>query len=166
MPNDIQPWYRQFWPWFLIALPATAVCASLYTVYLAASNPPALVVDDYARIGLANERDYRLDQQARNLALHGALAVGQGTAPVLSVRLDGNLSPMPETLVLKLAHPTLAELDQRIVLLATGNTYEGMLPARQSRYYVQLEPEDGQWRLSGVMYSDSDSVTLAPRDLE
>jgi hypothetical protein len=166
MPNHIQPWYRQFWPWFLIALPATAVCASLYTVYLAASNPPALVVDDYARIGLANERDYRLDQQARNLALHAALAVGPGAAPVLSVSLSGMLTPTPESLVLKLAHPTLPELDQRIVLLATGNAYAGVLPARQPRYYVQLEPVDGQWRLSGVMYANSASVTLAPRDLE
>jgi len=164
MPNHIQPWYRQFWPWFMFALPATAVCASLYTLYLAVSNPPALVVDDYARIGLANERDYRLDQQARNLALQAALAVGQGPAPALSVRLSGMLTPMPESLVLKLAHPTLAELDQRIVLRATGNAYEGVLPARQARYYVQLEPVDGQWRLSGVMYSNSDSITLAPRD--
>ena len=164
MPNLIQPWYRQFWPWFLIALPAAAVCASLYTLYLAASNAPSLVVDDYARIGLANKRNYQLDQRARDLALQANLTIGEGATPVLSLSLSRKLSEMPESLVLALAHPTLAELDQRIMLQATGDTYEGVLPERQARYYIRLEPADSQWRLSGVMYPGSDSVTLLPRD--
>jgi len=39
------PWYRQFWPWFIIALPASAVIASLITFYLAVSRPDYLVVE-------------------------------------------------------------------------------------------------------------------------
>ena len=37
------PWYKQFWPWFLIALPASAVIASLYTVSLAVRTTDSLV---------------------------------------------------------------------------------------------------------------------------
>ena len=46
------PWYRQFWPWFIIALPASAVIASLITFYLALSRPDHLVVEDeeYQRV--------------------------------------------------------------------------------------------------------------------
>lgn len=33
--EQIKPWYRHFWPWFIIALLGSAVSASLYTVYLA-----------------------------------------------------------------------------------------------------------------------------------
>jgi len=40
------PWYKQFWPWFIIALPATAVIASFITLYLAISRPDYIVVDD------------------------------------------------------------------------------------------------------------------------
>ena len=40
------PWYRQFWPWFIIALPAAAVIASFITLWLAISRPDYLVVDD------------------------------------------------------------------------------------------------------------------------
>ncbi|MDX2417718.1 MAG: FixH family protein [Xanthomonadales bacterium] len=40
------PWYRQFWPWFIIALPASAVIASFITLWLAISNPDHLVVTD------------------------------------------------------------------------------------------------------------------------
>lgn len=45
-PLQEPPWYRQFWPWFIIALPAAAVIASLITLYLAVSRPVQLVVDD------------------------------------------------------------------------------------------------------------------------
>mgnify|MGYP001818893455 CR=1 FL=1 len=40
------PWYRQFWPWFIIALPAAVVVASFFTLWLAISNPDPLVVDE------------------------------------------------------------------------------------------------------------------------
>lgn len=42
----IEPWYKQFWPWFIIALPASVVIASFFTLYLAVSNPDQLVVTD------------------------------------------------------------------------------------------------------------------------
>lgn len=36
--RDTLPWYRYFWPWFIIALLGCSVSASLYTVYLAVST--------------------------------------------------------------------------------------------------------------------------------
>ncbi|MFN2376686.1 MAG: FixH family protein [Candidatus Binatia bacterium] len=33
--TDSKPWYRQFWPWFLILLPATSVVFSFATLYVA-----------------------------------------------------------------------------------------------------------------------------------
>jgi len=51
-PGQDLPWYRQFWPWFIIALPAAAVIASFFTLWLALSNPDYVVVDDeeYQRV--------------------------------------------------------------------------------------------------------------------
>jgi len=37
------PWYRYFWPWLVIALVASAVCASLISAYLAVHTPDAVV---------------------------------------------------------------------------------------------------------------------------
>ena len=47
-PETIEhpPWYRQFWPWFLIAIPASAVVASMTLLWLAITNPVQLVVED------------------------------------------------------------------------------------------------------------------------
>lgn len=36
--QDTLPWYRHFWPWFIIALLGASVSASLYMVYLATST--------------------------------------------------------------------------------------------------------------------------------
>jgi hypothetical protein len=46
------PWYRQFWPWVLIAIPLSAVIMGGITLWLALANPDYLVVDDqeYERI--------------------------------------------------------------------------------------------------------------------
>jgi hypothetical protein len=49
------PWYRQFWPWFIIALPASAVIASFITLWLAISHPDHLVVDEAAYRQLKSE---------------------------------------------------------------------------------------------------------------
>jgi len=46
LPGEGVPWYRQFWPWFIIALPASAVIAGFFTLWLAISHPDHLVVED------------------------------------------------------------------------------------------------------------------------
>ncbi len=46
IPVQNLPWYKQFWPWFIIALPASVVIASFVTLWLAISNPDYLVVDE------------------------------------------------------------------------------------------------------------------------
>ena len=43
--NAHPPWYRQFWPWALIAIPFLTVVASGITLWLAISHPDPLVVD-------------------------------------------------------------------------------------------------------------------------
>lgn len=43
-PSQV-PWYRQFWPWFIIAIPGSAVIGGLITLWLALTHPEALVVD-------------------------------------------------------------------------------------------------------------------------
>lgn len=46
---DVQPWYRQPWPWFLIALPAIAVVGCIATMILAIRTNDAVVADYYQR---------------------------------------------------------------------------------------------------------------------
>jgi hypothetical protein len=65
--NELTPWYKQFWPWFLMALPASAVVAGIATVVIAMTNPDGLVKDDYYKAGLGINRTLEREQQAAAL---------------------------------------------------------------------------------------------------
>jgi hypothetical protein len=43
---DCRPWYRQFWPWFLIVLPAASVVLSFLTLYMALEGMDPVVPHD------------------------------------------------------------------------------------------------------------------------
>ena len=62
-PGEGVPWYKQFWPWFIIALPASAVIASFITLWLAISNPDPMVVDKKEYQLLNSELKAQVKQQ-------------------------------------------------------------------------------------------------------
>ena len=44
--RDEKPWYRQFWPWFIISLPVSSVIVSMTILWLAITNPDHSVLDE------------------------------------------------------------------------------------------------------------------------
>ena len=63
---EIEPWYRQFWPWFIIALPASVVIASFVTLWLAVTHPDHLVIDEDQYRNLKSELKAQAPQQKNN----------------------------------------------------------------------------------------------------
>lgn len=164
---DSKPWYRQPWLWFVIALPTVVVVAALYTVYIAFSNPPSMVDDNYYKEGLAINQSLAQDQRARELGLNAELLFDADSATVM-VTLSGDADP--QALQLKLTHPASEQGDISVVLthLATGQ-YSGQLEGQLShRYYLRLLPiaptaEQG-WRLNGeIDFSCQQQVVLAAK---
>lgn len=145
------PWYRQFWPWLLIALPASAVIASIATVIIAVNNPDGLVVGDYYKQGLAINQTLARDRHARFLGLQ---AGGQiDTDGQVRLDLAGKQPVAAPRLKLSLLHPTRAHQDQ-VIWLQQGQdgSYRGALePPGPARWHLLLEPAGGQWRLTGRM---------------
>ena len=60
---ESKPWYRQFWPWFLIAIPSSSVVMGVVMINLAMSGNDSLVRKDWYKDGMAiNQRmEKRLD---------------------------------------------------------------------------------------------------------
>lgn len=144
------PWYKQFWPWFIIALPATAVVAGLATVFIAYNNADTLVRDDYYRDGLAINRELALDDRARELGLTATVIFDAVSGEVIVQLAD--TGEVAKTLGLLLVHPVDASRDRTLALHGIGaGRYRADLESMpEGRFYLRLQPgEEGLWRLNG-----------------
>ena len=141
----MKPWYREPWPWIVMAPPAAAVVAGAVTVWLAVTTSDGLVADDYYRRGLAINQEIGRDHAARELGLTASVEAFNG---VLRVRLSGRAVP-PEALFAKLVHATRAGHDLRLRLArVTPGVYETELPRLPAgRWRVVLEDPRGEWRI-------------------
>jgi uncharacterized protein len=144
-----EPWYRQFWPWFLIALPGSVVVASFATLWLAMSSPNPMVVDDYARIARSTELRRERDHAAAVLGLTAEIRLIAG-ADVVEVRLEPE-SVEPDSLELRLSHPLVEHRDRIIKLVRVPGGWSGSMEPLAGRWYLQLYPGDRGWRLSGEL---------------
>ncbi len=77
-----KPWYKQFWPWFVIALPASSVVYSLTAVYIFSQNQVDLVAEDYYKKGKAINVDISRLRVADALKLHATVAVEENQIAV------------------------------------------------------------------------------------
>jgi hypothetical protein len=157
----ITPWWKQRWPWLLMAGPTIVALASVYTAYLAVSTPDALVVGDYYKQGKAINQDLRRDHVAAQLGLSVALGY-DATIGVLSGRINRKDSG---PLLLHLSHATLPEKDIKLMLVPDQNgAFSAELPLlERSRWIVLVEGPKREWRLAGSWsYPAQHGVALLP----
>lgn len=154
-----EPWYRQFWPWFLIALPGSVVVAGFTTLWLAMSTPNPMVVDDYSRIARATEQRMERDDAAIALGVTAEVRLIAG-ADLLEIRLRPP-TIVPESLELRLSHPLVEDRDQVLKLMPVPGGWSASLVPPPGRWYVQLYPGDRSWRLSGELEGQRE-LLLAP----
>src|SRR2546429_2682579 len=64
------PWYRQRWPWLLVAGPSLVVVASLASAWIAVKSDDGVVAEDYYRQGPLSKPELRPENDAREA--HGA----------------------------------------------------------------------------------------------
>jgi uncharacterized protein len=146
-----RPWYRQRWPWLLMAGPAIVVVASMVTIWLAATTDDAVVADDYYKRGLSiNHRLERVDRAAA-LGLEAMAefaADGRVRVALASPSADGDAHPA--VIVLGIAHATRGGVDRSAELvLGPDGTYDGRIePLGIGRWLVSLETK--AWRLPAV----------------
>jgi uncharacterized protein len=160
-PHPARPWYREPWPWILMAGPAVVVVAALASFVIAARTADGLVADDYYRQGMAINKVLKREAHAR--ALHvGATLRFDPAHERLRVVLSSDGLP-PRALRVSLVHPTLEAEDQSVLLASrVPGVYEGAL-ARAPRigaWTLRLEDPDRTWRVTGDWQTGAREVTL------
>jgi hypothetical protein len=137
------PWYRERWPWLLMAGPVAVIIAGGATIWIAFASADALVADDYYKQGLAINRVLAREEAARRLGLSTEVQLEGAT---LTVKLQG---AKPEALFVHLAHATRAGYDVRLRLAPTAaGTYAAELPPMPpGRWRIAIEDPRGTWRI-------------------
>lgn len=143
------PWYKQFWPWLLISIPAATAVAGIATIWIASSEPVALVYDDYYKKGLGVNRNLASQRAAaeRELTAHFIFDFDKQS---IQAQMAGDAGT--DEMELAFIHPLQMNRDQTVVLLKQGDgSFLGELPVDADRWYLQLEGNPGHevWRLDG-----------------
>lgn len=154
-----KPWFRQFWPWFLILLPGMVVVWTLATVVVFAQNSVSLVSDDYYKEGKGINQDITKLQEAKVLQLEASI-YNQGNT--LIVVLDkGKLEHYP-ALRVNIVHRTLETKD--IEVMASADAQGHYRIDRESSlngpWFVKLSSFDKTWILQGKVNFPSTTPTL------
>lgn len=145
-PSSI-PWYRQFWPWFLILLPASAVAASFTTLVIALRHSDSVVRPDWSDHGYRINEDLGRQSTAARRGISARIELSdQGRA--LTATLTG-MQATPANLELRLQHPTHAERDIAFELVAAGaNRYTAVAPRPvDGTWDATLRVPDGDWQI-------------------
>lgn len=154
IPFVAVPWYRQRWPWLLIAGPAIVVLSSFVTLWLAASTDDGVIADDYYKRGLLINREIERTARAEAMQLGAVLRVAPDGAATLELGGFADPDAAPVTVRVLVAHPTRAGQD-RVVTLERGpaGVYVGAIMSRRAgRWLVTVETD--AWKLPTVSVAD------------
>jgi hypothetical protein len=149
---DMSPkrWYREPWPWILMAGPFAVIVAAFVTAWIAWSTSDPLVSDDYYKKGLAVDQTIARSQLAAERGIEARFKLTSDNVDVRLVSVKP-LDSRPTALTLTLSHPTRAGLDQTVELRATdGDRYVAALRLPASGHWIVVIEDDAQtWRLVG-----------------
>ncbi|MCF5671329.1 hypothetical protein GIV48_10805 [Pseudomonas syringae] len=138
------PWYKQLWPWIIIAILTCSVTLSLTMVTIAVNNPDNLVSDNYYEAGKGINRSLNREVLAQTLKLRARVHLDELTGEA-EVRLSGNSGP--ERLELNLISPTQPARDRRVFLTRSASEpgrYVGQLQDKvEGRRFVELLGVEG-----------------------
>lgn len=151
MQTSIRPWYKEPYVWMLIGIPTSSVLICTLLITLAVNKKDSLVRDNYYKDGLAINQELEWDRKAVALDLRLQVSVTDNLA---EIKILNTRKELPNTLSLKLSHPTLVGKDRDSMLQLTANkTYQGFIEETEStRFYIQIESLEQSWRVRGEVY--------------
>ena len=161
---EARPWYREPWPWILLAIPVATIIAGAITMLIALRGADGVVAEDYYKRGLEIGVEASRQERARMLGLRADVRWdGLAAGDAIRVTLHGEASAAAPTLRLRLVHPAHSSAD-RVALLSRQRRDDGTVasvgawpPATDASVprvaRVVLETE--QWRIDGDWRGDA-----------
>ena len=152
LTEDKRPWYREPLVWLCISLPASAVIAGFYTLYLAIISYDGLVVDDYYKQGLTINKRIEKQRNATELGLTAGLQFNHEQNQLRLILTASEEFNYPEELEVVLSHATRQGYDQTLKaqLGEPGLYYADYDSLIQGKWNIMIETND--WRLLDTLF--------------
>ncbi len=165
MSPPVTPWYKQFWPWFLMSLLMLSITVSSTFAFLAVRSADGMVQEDYYEHGRAINMVLAKQDRAAELGLTASLRLDPMTSDVVLDLRGGD--EHPERLDLELIFPTKDDRDIELTLEhVRDGRYLGQAPDNlRYRWYLQVQPqsEAPDWRLVGeARFPEEGEIPLTP----
>lgn len=140
-PRAGLPWYRYFWPWFIVALVLSSMAGAVATVVIAFLHRDSLVSESWYESGTQINRRLESEMNAAKRSIRAEVRIDDATGEV-RVDLSGEGLATVRELVLDLSHPTRASRDRSIPLVRPDSgSFRGQLSDKLSgRWYASLAP--------------------------
>lgn len=146
--NTANQWHRQPAIWVVLGVLGFTFVSSFVLLFLAAQNPPEMVVEDYTAITEISAQERARDLQAKALGLSAVIEFDASEVNT-RVRLSSSTGyRVPDALVLRIKHSTRASFDAAINLQRNGTDYTGSVTLPASPFALFIEDPERTWRLS------------------
>lgn len=149
-PSHVKPWFKQFWPWFLIAVPLSSFIVGFVVIRFATNTTDSLVVDDYYKEGRAINANLDKEEHARYLNITSDLTIKDGA---IAVKFHSGIPQDGNALKLSFYHVTLQDKDISLLLSRDASgIYRGFVDdSLAGKWRVTLTPHDEQWKIQNVL---------------
>ncbi|MGS2720104.1 FixH family protein [Paraglaciecola aestuariivivens] len=160
--NVVKVWYKQFWPWFLIIVPATSMVLSLTMLNFAFNSKDSMVIDDYYKEGKGINLVLQKIERARELNISALTTV---TDSAISIQITSGEIAEGEALSLAFFHATQNFKDFSVTLLkdAQGHYRAPLDKPLNGKWKVILQPLNQEWKIQQVLaLPQAQAFVLAP----
>ncbi|WP_052702110.1 FixH family protein [Marinomonas sp. S3726] len=118
------PWYKQFWPWFVIAIPVSSMFVAVIQISYALNSPNDMVVDNYYKEGLGINTVLDKRNLAAELNIGASIVIDNTTGEVILTSQNAQ----EETLTLNFFNSAISDKDFTLTLnRIADNQYRGNL---------------------------------------
>ena len=158
-----RPWYREPWPWVLIAIPGITILWSIFLFLFSMEQHVSMVEDDYYDEGMGINRELSRDIEAANLGLSGRVSFTDGER--LDILLESPERRNWERLQVEITHATLGDRDQTTIAerVGEGRYRARVQPLSDGRWYIDIRNTGNDWRLRGALKTPlEEPLTLKP----
>lgn len=148
--------------WAMIGIPAAAVLASFYTLYLAVSGSEPELPPQYVSEGSALDADFARAQRAIDAGITLRIDwLQQQPAAIEAYYVSKSGVAAPATLNVRMTHATLPALDQTLTLERVAGTerYRASIDSLPPGAWL-IEVSAADWRLRGRIESSVGAVIL------